>query len=116
MEMLEQHHDLEEVRALLGHVRIVTTQIYTSIRPPQLRTTPRVSTKSGRRGCSSSEASKTNHYFSREWEVAKPRRRAHKTVPLLTATTIGERRAVFGKHAVWAQHRRRQCCGANGIW
>jgi len=34
---LEQHHDLEQVRALLGHARIDTTQIYTSIRPPQLK-------------------------------------------------------------------------------
>jgi site-specific recombinase XerD len=33
MEVLEQHHDLEQVRALLGHQRIDTTQIYTSIRP-----------------------------------------------------------------------------------
>lgn len=37
MEVLEQHHDLEQVRALLGHARIDTTQIYTSIRPPQLK-------------------------------------------------------------------------------
>jgi site-specific recombinase XerD len=37
MEVLEQHHDLEEVRALLGHRRIDTTQIYTSIRPTQLK-------------------------------------------------------------------------------
>jgi site-specific recombinase XerD len=37
MEVLEQHHDLEQVRALLGHQRIDTTQIYTSIRPPQLK-------------------------------------------------------------------------------
>ena len=29
-EVLEQHHDLEEVRALLGHSRIDTTQIYTT--------------------------------------------------------------------------------------
>ncbi|MGH7346511.1 MAG: tyrosine-type recombinase/integrase, partial [Candidatus Rokuibacteriota bacterium] len=35
--VLEQHHDLEQVRALLGHSRIDTTQIYTSIRPPQLK-------------------------------------------------------------------------------
>src|SRR5438552_1378823 len=35
MEVLEQHHDLEEVRALLGHARIDTTQVYASIRPPQ---------------------------------------------------------------------------------
>jgi site-specific recombinase XerD len=37
MEVLDQHHDLEEVRALLGPARIDTTQIYTSIRPPQLK-------------------------------------------------------------------------------
>src|SRR3990167_3974622 len=37
MEVLEQHHDLEEVRALLGNARIDTTQIYTSIRPAQLK-------------------------------------------------------------------------------
>jgi len=37
LEVLEQHHDLEEVRALLGHSRIDTTQVYTTIRPPQLK-------------------------------------------------------------------------------
>ena len=37
VEVLEQRHDLEEVRALLGHARIDTTQIYTKIRPPQLK-------------------------------------------------------------------------------
>jgi hypothetical protein len=37
MEVLEQHHDLEEVRALLGHARIDTTQIGAHIRPPQLK-------------------------------------------------------------------------------
>ncbi len=37
MEVLEQHHDLEQVRALLGHARIDTTQIYASIRPPRLK-------------------------------------------------------------------------------
>jgi len=37
MEVLEQHHDLEQVRALLGPARFDTTQIYTSIRPPQLK-------------------------------------------------------------------------------
>jgi len=37
MEVLEQHHDLEQVRALVGHARIDTTQIYTTIRPPQLK-------------------------------------------------------------------------------
>jgi len=37
MEVLEEHHDLEQVRALLGHARIDTTQVYTSIRPAQLK-------------------------------------------------------------------------------
>ncbi len=37
MEVLEQRHDLEQVRALLGHARIDTTQIYTMIRPAQLK-------------------------------------------------------------------------------
>jgi integrase len=37
MEVLEQHHDLEQVRALLGHALIDATQIYASIRPPQLK-------------------------------------------------------------------------------
>ena len=37
MEVLEQHHDLEQVRAMLGHSRIDTTQVYASIRPPQLK-------------------------------------------------------------------------------
>jgi integrase/recombinase XerC len=37
MEVLEQKHDLEHVRALLGHTRIDTTQIYTMIRPAQLK-------------------------------------------------------------------------------
>jgi site-specific recombinase XerD len=37
VEVLEQHHDLEQVRALLGHARLDTTQVYTSIRPPQLK-------------------------------------------------------------------------------
>jgi site-specific recombinase XerD len=37
VEVLQQRHDLEEVRALLGHTRIDTTQIYTQIRPPQLK-------------------------------------------------------------------------------
>jgi hypothetical protein len=35
--VLEQYHHLEEVRALLGHARIDTTQVYTTIRPPQLK-------------------------------------------------------------------------------
>ena len=37
MEMPEQHHDLEQVHALLGHQRLDTTQIYTTIRPQQLK-------------------------------------------------------------------------------
>jgi site-specific recombinase XerC len=37
MELLEQNHDVEQVRALLGHQRIDTTQIYTQIRPSQLK-------------------------------------------------------------------------------
>jgi len=38
MEMLGERGNLEEVRALLGHARIDTTQVYTSIRPAQLKT------------------------------------------------------------------------------
>jgi len=37
MEVLERQHDLEQVRALLGHSRIDTTQIYTMIRPTRLK-------------------------------------------------------------------------------
>ncbi len=37
MEVLEQHHDLEQVRALLGHTRVDTTQIYATIPPAQLK-------------------------------------------------------------------------------
>jgi integrase/recombinase XerC len=37
MEVPEQHHNLEEVRALLGHARIDTMQVYTTIRPAQLK-------------------------------------------------------------------------------
>ncbi len=37
MEVLEQHHDLEQVRALLGHARVDTTQIYTTIMSAQLK-------------------------------------------------------------------------------
>jgi len=48
MEVLEQHHDLEQVRALLGPARI-TTQIYTSIRPPQLKRTGHLMRSVGRR-------------------------------------------------------------------
>ncbi|HEX7549110.1 MAG TPA: site-specific integrase, partial [Candidatus Methylomirabilis sp.] len=31
MEVLAQRHDLEEVRALLGHTRLETTQVYTTL-------------------------------------------------------------------------------------
>ncbi len=37
MEMYAEHGDLEKVRALLGHKRFDTTQIYASIRPTQLK-------------------------------------------------------------------------------
>jgi hypothetical protein len=37
MEMYGEDGDLEKVRALLGHQRIDTTQIYASIRPTQLK-------------------------------------------------------------------------------
>jgi site-specific recombinase XerD len=37
MEMYAEHGDLEKVRALLGHKRIDTTQIYASIRPSELK-------------------------------------------------------------------------------
>jgi site-specific recombinase XerD len=37
MEVLAQHHDLEAVRALLGHKRLETTQLYAHIRPAELK-------------------------------------------------------------------------------
>ncbi|MEO8339982.1 MAG: tyrosine-type recombinase/integrase, partial [Nitrospirota bacterium] len=37
MKVLEQQIDLEQVRALLGHARIYTTQAYTMIRPSHLK-------------------------------------------------------------------------------
>ncbi len=37
-EVLDERKNLEEVRALLGHARIDTTQVYTTIRPAQLKT------------------------------------------------------------------------------
>jgi site-specific recombinase XerD len=37
MEVYGQHHDLEQVRGLLGHTRIETTQIYAQIQPRQLK-------------------------------------------------------------------------------
>ncbi len=39
MEVYEEHGDLEPVRALLGHARIDTTQVYAGIRPAQLKQT-----------------------------------------------------------------------------
>jgi len=37
MEILEAQHDLEAVRAMLGHVRHETTQLYAQIRPAELK-------------------------------------------------------------------------------
>ena len=37
MEVYGQHHDLEQVRALLGHTRMETTQLYAQIQPAQLK-------------------------------------------------------------------------------
>ena len=37
MEVYSEHHDLEQVRALLGHTRIETTQVYAQIQPHQLK-------------------------------------------------------------------------------
>jgi site-specific recombinase XerD len=37
MEVYSHHRDLEQVRALLGHVRIETTQVYAQIQPAQLK-------------------------------------------------------------------------------
>ena len=37
MEVYEQHHDLEQVRGLLGHTRLETTQLYAQIRPAALK-------------------------------------------------------------------------------
>ena len=37
MEVYEQHHDLEQVRGLLGHKSIETTQLYAQIRPAALK-------------------------------------------------------------------------------
>jgi integrase/recombinase XerC len=37
MEVYSAHHDLEQVRALLGHTRIETTQVYAQIQPHQLK-------------------------------------------------------------------------------
>jgi integrase/recombinase XerC len=37
MEVYRHHHDLEQVRGLLGHARIETTQIYAQIQPEQLK-------------------------------------------------------------------------------
>jgi integrase/recombinase XerC len=37
MEVYSQHRDLEQVRGLLGHARIETTQVYAQIQPAQLK-------------------------------------------------------------------------------
>lgn len=37
MDVLEEHHDLEAVRALLGHTRLETTRRYARIRPAALK-------------------------------------------------------------------------------
>jgi hypothetical protein len=37
MEVYEQHGDLEQVRGLLGHTRIETTQLYAKNRPAALK-------------------------------------------------------------------------------
>jgi site-specific recombinase XerD len=37
MEVYEQHGDLEQMRGLLGHTRIETTQLYAQIRPAALQ-------------------------------------------------------------------------------
>src|SRR5262252_10160141 len=37
MEVYEQHGDLEQVRGLLGHARIDTTQVYAQVRPARLK-------------------------------------------------------------------------------
>jgi site-specific recombinase XerD len=37
MEVYEQHGELEQVRGLLGHARIETTQLYAQIRPAALK-------------------------------------------------------------------------------
>jgi site-specific recombinase XerD len=37
IECYGQHHDLEQVRALLGHARIETTQVYARIQPKELK-------------------------------------------------------------------------------
>ena len=48
MEVLEQRHDLEQVRAPLGHARIDTTQIYTMIRPAQFKASGVVLRRAGK--------------------------------------------------------------------
>ena len=37
MEFYEERHDVEEVRGLLGHARLETTQLYAQIRPATLK-------------------------------------------------------------------------------
>ena len=37
MEILDAQHDLQAMRAMLGHVRLETTQLYAQIRPAELK-------------------------------------------------------------------------------
>jgi len=39
MEVDAQHHDIEQARALLGHARLETTQVYARIQPKELKET-----------------------------------------------------------------------------
>ena len=69
MEVYEQHHDLEQVRGLLGHTRIETTQLYAQIRPRRL-SRPWRSTRSRRR-----DARTTSERDSNTISVANERTR-----------------------------------------
>jgi len=69
MEVLEQHHDLEQVRALLGHARVDTTQIYTTIMSPQLKRVVSFSEEPAARMLSERNVTQT------EISVAKRRRK-----------------------------------------
>ena len=70
MEVLGEHGNLEEVRALLGHARIDTTQMYTSIRPAQLKTAVAFYEEGGRcrwllGALKKKRGSRNNHVFPR---------------------------------------------------
>jgi len=83
MEVLEQHHDLEQVRALLGHARIDTTQVYASVRPPAEESDVVL------RGAGGDDARRarrdSNHYFSPE----KSRTRAAENQRVRMSTRSG---------------------------